>query len=331
MATQSLLKKRIIPSLSDYFSSAYLKLGLEQEGLICLSFHAVVEKKNKQTTDHLLPSLGLSILQYRRIFEHFLEAEYEFISSNAIHQGLSRGKKYIHLSFDDGYYNNVSILPLLNEYKIPIEIFITTSNVVYNKKYWWDVIYDFMRRRGKNINEISREIEQLKCRDHNTIRRHIVENYGNKAFDPISDMDRPLTAGELKTLSEHELIKIGNHTRHHVIMDRVSQSVAEEEIVGAQRDLSRILGYEPPTFAFPNGNCDEKSIKLLEDLGFTIGFSSESRRNRVPNDLEGERRLRIGRYCFFSSLDVAMQCRMVRSGRVAPIFWLKKIQHRMKK
>ena len=70
--------------------------------------------------------------------------------------------EFIHVTFDDGYYNNTKILPLLEEYQIPAHIFVTTKNVLLNQRFWWDVLYEHMVLSGKNWKEIARKIEKCK-------------------------------------------------------------------------------------------------------------------------------------------------------------------------
>jgi peptidoglycan/xylan/chitin deacetylase (PgdA/CDA1 family) len=301
-------------------------MGMEKRGLMCLCFHAISPSKDTQRRFGLLPALCLTLLEYRQIFEHFLEAGYVFVSERSICEGLSDGGRYVHITFDDGYFNNVNILPLLKEYEIPVHIFVATSNVLLNRKYWWDVVYDRMQLAGKNGKEISDLIEKLKKEDHRKIVEYVVKLFGVDSFNPVSDFDRPLTPIELLELAGDPLITIGNHTRDHIIMDQVNEGLALEQVVGAQQDLKGIIGYEPLSFAFPNGNYNDKSLNLLGDIGFQFGFSSDFRLNRLRRDLEGKRRFKLGRYNFISSLDLEMQCQMFRAADFAPIVVVKRLQ-----
>ncbi|MDO6391762.1 polysaccharide deacetylase family protein [Pontibacter sp. BT731] len=48
-------------------------------------------------------------------------------------------KKYIALTFDDGYIDNFHVVkPLLEKYEIPATFFITTGYVGQKKEFWWD-------------------------------------------------------------------------------------------------------------------------------------------------------------------------------------------------
>lgn len=316
------LSKRIIYQTTEFTSSFGLKMGIEKSGLICLLFHAVSSAKSH----NILPVLGFSIAQYRQIIESFLDAGYIFVSAEMICEGLSANGKFIHVTFDDGYFNNLEILPLLEEYGIPAQIFVATSNIMSNRKYWWDVVYKEMYEVGKNQAEISKSIELLKKRHHRDIFDYLVSQFGLEAFAPGSDIDRPLAPDELQELAKHSLITVGNHTRDHIIVDQSSSNLVHEQVVGAQKDLESIIGYEPYSFAYPNGNYNNYSIELLEQLGFKLGFSCDFRVNNVKKDLLGKRRLKLGRFSFISTLDLDMQCKMFRASRISPIVLLKRLR-----
>jgi peptidoglycan/xylan/chitin deacetylase (PgdA/CDA1 family) len=307
-------------------NSIGLRWRLEKNGLLCLLFHAVTEPGAIGVRPETIPVVGLNISEFRQIFECFLEAGYNFISADQITEELLGTGRYIHVTFDDGYYNNIKILPLLEEYQIPAHIFVTTTNVLLNQRFWWDVLYEHMVLSGKNWKEIARKIELLKRWGHRQIADHFIDSLGASAFVPKSDANRPLMPDELKAFSIHPLITIGNHTQDHVILSRVDRAIAKEQIYGAQRDLHSIIGHEPSSFAFPNGNYNDETIRLLDEMGFKLGFSCDWRWNRLSRDLEGESRLVLGRYSFVSGLDLTIQAETFRVAGYSPLILAKKMK-----
>ena len=127
-------RNRLISQVTELTTSVGLRMGIEKDGLMCLLFHAVYPSNNAVDSQNILPALALEISGYRQIFEYFLEAGYVFVSAKMILGGLPPKGKYVHVTFDDGYFNNIEILPLLGEYDIPAHIFVATSNVFQNKK-----------------------------------------------------------------------------------------------------------------------------------------------------------------------------------------------------
>ncbi|SVE21186.1 uncharacterized protein METZ01_LOCUS474040, partial [marine metagenome] len=58
------------------------------------------------------------------IFEYFQSKGYEFIGFDDLINDLDPKKRYAYVTFDDGYFNNTRILPLIEELNIPIHIFV---------------------------------------------------------------------------------------------------------------------------------------------------------------------------------------------------------------
>ena len=299
------------------------RLGGEKDKLLCLMFHSI---KSSTAVDRntVLPALGLTLSNYVEIFDTFLEAGYKFVSLDQIRLGLPSGGAYVHVTFDDGYYNNVEILPLLRNYNIPAQIFVTTNNILENKKYWWDVVFAEMSKLGKNYIEVCKRIEQLKRLSHLAVTAELTEMYGRAAFAPKSDSDRPLSPDELLVLSREKLITIGNHTRHHVLLDKCDASLVMSEVTCAQEDIKEMIGYAPYSFAYPNGNYDSSILSVLKQNDIEFGFSSDMRVNLLGSDISGERRLTLGRFFFISHLDIGMQCANFRLGGLSPIALFKR-------
>ncbi len=318
-------KKIVLVGLSNAVARLASQLEPGRDHLLSLAFHSVAGESSEKDSS-VLPALALRADNYRTIREHFLEKEYTFVSSGDIWSGLPRGKRYAHVTFDDGYYNNVDILSLLEEYDIPAEIFVTTSNIRKNQKYWWDVVYVQMRRVGKNDSEIADMIANLKRLSYQKIEEHLSQIFGKNAFVPVSDQDRPLTPSELRSLAKERLISIGNHTRDHMLLAGCSAQVVEEQITTAQEEIKEMTGKMPVIFAYPNGSYSDTAIQVLDQLGFELGFSSDLRVNHLSRDVEGKNRLALGRFSFFSTFDLLTQCANFRLASISPIVLAKRAQ-----
>jgi peptidoglycan/xylan/chitin deacetylase (PgdA/CDA1 family) len=320
--------KRVLLRLSNIAVLVGLKVGFEKDGLLCLGFHSVLNDiAAKQGV--LLPALGMPLPQYRVIFESLLEAGYVFVSSDQISNGLPTKGKFAHISFDDGYFNNVEILPLLKEYHINAQIFVATSFVQENKKYWWDVVYQQMSGNGANESEISSEISRLKFFDPEKIEIFLKDRFGPSAILPTSDADRPLAPDELQALSKSPLITIGNHTRDHILMDRTDVETVRSQVIGAQNDLEKIIGYRPRSFAYPNGNYNNDAVSVLRASCFDIAFTTDFRVNNLKKDLRDGNRLTLGRFFFLSKIDPSFQCRNFRVANISPLVLAKKLKRQL--
>lgn len=70
---------------------------------------------------------------------------------------MLKDRKYAMITFDDGYFNNILALEILNKFKVPSVIFVTTKNVEENNSFWWDVVFKFRKKQGVAFHKIKKE------------------------------------------------------------------------------------------------------------------------------------------------------------------------------
>lgn len=120
---------------------------------------------------------------------------------------------------------------------------------------------------------------------------------------------------------------IGNHIRNHIMVDQSSRDLDLKEIIGTQQGPAIIIGYEPCSFAFLNGNYSSESLKILEVSGFEFGFSCDCRPNHSRKYLLSKRRLKLGRRLFKTGVDLDFQCRMFRVAKALPVGLTRSVQN----
>ena len=89
-----------------------------------------------------------------------LKSKYSLVSIDDFIKNLENNKKIfmVNITFDDGYKDNIEIaFPILDEYNIPMHIFITSQIVRHNLLFWPDLL-------GYICSEIKGEYEfKKKC------------------------------------------------------------------------------------------------------------------------------------------------------------------------
>jgi len=286
---------------------------MEPVGVRGLVFHTVLTDESERNSDAILPHQALTLQQYRALFERLVYKGYTFIALSDLgsidtHTGL-----FACVTFDDGYFNNLRILPLLEEFGIPMHIFVTTENVAQNRKYWWDVVYAEQMKRGAPVSSILSQIAYFKSLTPMEIERQGSAKWGEESWIPSGDLDRPLTPSELKEVSEHPLVTIGNHTHRHAIATNLSIPMFEEELEVSQNYLERILGRAVKGFAFPNGNWSTKYLKICQKYGFEFGFGCDERLLAHYDEIEEMERFRLGRFSISASRSMTWQADIVRA------------------
>jgi peptidoglycan/xylan/chitin deacetylase (PgdA/CDA1 family) len=287
---------QIIEQLGKKINPLLLSFKNEEKQLLIFYFHSIYASEAEKRLHHSDPQNNITVNQLDEFIDYFLNHKYKFISEDDLLTGLDEGSPSIMMTFDDGYFNNSLALEILNKYKVPAHFFITTSNVLENKSYWWDIVYRCRIKEGKNIDIIRQEQEHLKKNKLTYIDEYIVKNFGNRANVPISDIDRPFSSSELTAFSDNPFVTIGNHTANHTILTNYNEQEIETELVSANNALKDITGKVPHSLAFPNGNYDEKVLSVAKQVGFRFALNVRPSGNRLPVKQSFSEMILLNRY-----------------------------------
>ncbi len=310
------MKKNIIflAKLPDLIiSELYLKLFKEKNSLILFNFHGLFNNKKEIKKNLVDPQTWITIDQFKQFIKYYSKHNYTFVSPNDILQGLNNDNKYIMITFDDGYYNNIYALPILRKYHIPALFFISTNHVKQNKCFWWDVLYRERIKLEASKKEILNEKNQLKTKTSEEIEQYLIKKFGEEAFKPKSTIDRPFTNSELKEFSKNKYVYLGNHTSNHAILTNYPLNEIKSQIIEAQKFIYEVTGTTPKTLSYPNGNYSDEIIKISKELGIQIGITIEYKKNKLPINYQTNGFINLGRFDPSGSKNIINQCKMFRS------------------
>ncbi len=289
------------------------RLHRDRPALLGFLFHGIFADEQEINKGHVDAQQGITRQHMQQFIEHFLQAGYRFVSPEQGLDFLCSNQKWICITFDDGYANNLRMLPLLEQYDVPATFYITTGNVEEQQSFWWDVVYRERHRRGVAKPLISREQKMLKEKHHQDILGYLQQEFGTSCLQPWSETDRPMTIGELQEFSRHPLVHIGNHTRDHYLLDRYSGAEVEKQILRAQRDLGNWLGRAPTGIAYPNGNYSSTTVDAARNTGLQYGLSLDKRKTPLPLESNQSSIFTLGRFTLWGRDDIDAQCEITRS------------------
>ena len=267
--------------------------------LISFLFHNLFRDASEIELNETHPIQRLNVDQFRQFVEYFLESDYRFISPNEIANNSLSDQGNVLLTFDDGYFNSLRAIPVLEEYSVPAVFFITAGNVIRRKLFWWDVLYRERSKRGAPEKEIFREERWLLNNRNEVIERHLVKEFGKNAFFELNDLNRPLSVSELKNLSQSHLVTIGNHSCDHVNLPLYSEGEIRSQIETAQTILASITGSRPSIVSYPMGCYDDTVIEISRRIGLTLGITVEPRCDYFPMVSDKQHCMVLGRFGFF--------------------------------
>jgi peptidoglycan/xylan/chitin deacetylase (PgdA/CDA1 family) len=294
---------------------AKFPLTIGEDGLLLsFLFHSLYKSGDEVRSGLVDPQQGITVEMFRRFIEHFQKSGYAFVSSADVTRGLRAGGKYILITFDDGYYNNVRALPVLEEFQVPATLFVSTGHVKEGKAFWWDVVERKTRKRSvppAEGRDLLANLKRLRTVDAET---QLIKLFGPNSMRPVSDLDRPFTPAELRDFAQHPLISLGNHTRDHAILPNYSMAEALKQIQCGQDDLQSMTGKSADMIAYPNGDESPAIREVAKNAGIHFGVGVHPGRNRLPLQPDSREAMGLRRFTLTGDAAIESQCRMSRSG-----------------
>jgi len=278
-----------------------------------LAFHALVDDPRRLADEPLLSPQCFSVAELRRVVEHFASRGYRFITPRHLPDGIDPSGRYVMLTFDDGYHNNLLALPVLREFGVPATVYVSSDHVRLGKAFWWDVLWRKRRAAGAAPANVLRELAHLSARRTHEVEKVIMDEFGAGALDCAGDLDRPLSPEELRQLAADPLIVIGNHTAHHAVLTNYAPEEARAQIEGCQQALADITGKTPDSIAWPDGRYNASVISVAREVGLKTGLSVDLHAERLPVRHDEQRLMHLGRFCIKHDEDIDLQCLAMRS------------------
>ena len=203
----------------------------------------------------------------------------------------------IAVTVDDGYKDFAEhIWPTMRRHGLPVTLFVPTGYPDRPERaFWWDRLHQALQ--AARADEVETPVGRLSLwsaterrrafvalRDH---LKRIEDAEARVVVDRLAhELDAPkpphavLGWDELRQL-RGEGVALAPHTRTHAFLDQVPLEQARAEITGSRADLEREVGECPPVFSFPSGQHTDELVRILEEEGFEIAFTT----GRGVNDL----------------------------------------------
>ncbi len=317
--------RSVLLTLDRLIARSSLAMGNEEGVLLTFLFHGLFADPEEAHSGLTDPE-GITVEMFRRFLDHFQEHSYTFVSPGDISRGLNSSGKHVLVTFDDGYYSNTKALPLLEAFRVPAVLFVSTQHVIQGKAFWWDVLERRAHSRGIPRKQIQHMVERLKRLKTSEAESQVRAQFGADALRPVSDEDRPFTPLELRDFAAHSLISLGNHTTDHAILTNYSPAEVRAQIQEAQNDLQKLTGKTPTIIAYPNGNETPAIVDAARSAGIRFGLGVHPGRNGLPIEAGSQGAMRLKRFTLTGDCAIDAQCRVSRS-----LFSLYRVGRRVKR
>lgn len=226
---------------------------------------------------------NLRVLAYHKVpsriaFEKqlsFLEKNYNLVTPNQVLDSIYNEsvlpENAVLLTFDDGdisVYENG--LTALNEKGVSAILFIITALIDTSNDVWIKKVENSEMSSGKTYKESRKVVNYLKKLPNKELKL-IISKYPEIK-------KRQLTTSQLKDFIESGIM-IANHTHTHPMLDKCDEVEIEKELDSSKSFFMNSNIGNHDIFAYPNGNENELTYKILKNRRFRLVFLFDHKLN----------------------------------------------------
>jgi peptidoglycan/xylan/chitin deacetylase (PgdA/CDA1 family) len=297
---------KILKEINYIISEIIAEKFINRPAIYGLYFHKIYLSKKDVTSNYGSISEGITVEDFEKIIKYFITRNFIFITQDdLLLKNLNVNKNYIHLSFDDGYYNNFYALSVLKKYNIKATFFISTKNIENNKAFWWDIVVKRRSEQNSSIESLDSEFKFLYGLKFDEQDSYIIKEFGEDAFYNAADQMRPMSEKEFSLFSKHKNVVIGNHTSHHLNLLLYNEIEIIESSINSNSFLNKYSENEVLSIAYPFGFYNYKTLEILKNIGFQLGYTTN-----IGLDFSEEIDLfKIKRNQLSGFFDIESQCR----------------------
>ena len=201
---------------------------------------------------------------------HWLRQNFCLIHLSDLHCALDTGQplppRSVLVTFDDGYRSVLDVgLPVLRRYGVRPVVYLLPGHVGNSEPFWWEVVAALSPTPADEIRRLKK----------------VPNSHREAAVDALQSAASPrLQQSQLTWEEAQELgveVDLGNHTFTHPCLPNCREEVARRETVAAHAALADNSGQAPRSFAYPNGDFDERITHLLRESGYLSAFLFDHR------------------------------------------------------
>lgn len=192
------------------------------------------------------------------------------------------------LTFDDGWSDTwATAFPWLRKYRIPATVFLTTGSVGRKGGFWIERLkrawtgrefekrfrpilssWGFDRAGVADFPQILEWLMHMPSRQRELRLNELLPGWSREGDgDDSGGVDAMLTWEQAAELSRGG-VEIGAHTVTHPLLTYEDDATVEYELLSSRRTLEEKLHVPVRSFAYPNGDWDDRIRGWVERVGF---------------------------------------------------------------
>ena len=216
----------------------------------------------------------------------------------ARHREQSLPADALALTFDDGYECAASIAaPMLEQRALPATIFIPADLIDRGRPFWWDELKDILLFHDADVLILSGDQISLGAREpedgswmpgapaRTTRQKGFARIWARLREKPPRELDEameelrsqsaatpgpsalPMSPAQVRAIRS-DRIQFGSHALTHPWLSSLTAVEKAREIQGSVDRCEQLMGARPMLFAYPYGDFDAESERLVKEAGF---------------------------------------------------------------
>jgi peptidoglycan/xylan/chitin deacetylase (PgdA/CDA1 family) len=284
-----------------YFSAAHALMRPFVSGVgAILTLHHVRPPRLDRFQPNRLLEVTPSFLD--DVIGHLRRSRVDLVSLDEMHRRYAEqdfGRRFVCITIDDGYRDTMQwAYPILKKHHAPFCVYIPTSFPDRLGELWWLALEAVVSRNKRVSLLIDGEEQGFECATL-ADKRHLYDQlYGwVRSFsteDELRSAVRDLSAryhvdiaafceelcmtwDELSKLAADKLVTIGAHTVNHVMLAKVTETVARSEMQMSRSVIEASLGVRPEHLSYPVGDrtsAGPREFRIAAELGFKTAVTT---------------------------------------------------------
>jgi peptidoglycan/xylan/chitin deacetylase (PgdA/CDA1 family) len=220
----------------------------------------------------------------------FYKKYFHVISLNDYFKGNFDDSKFnVCITFDDGYLNNYKyVLPLMEQYQIPITFFITAIRDAGYDILWNDFLgiitkygtrtmqfnnEEFFKRRSNYISKttnlsLAEFLRKKNFAEKEKMMSEFSEIVSFRKKKEDEDFWQQMTESQISTLASSPFATIGAHGYYHNDLSGILIDDCRNELVNTKRFLEKLCDKEINALAFPYGHYTREVVDEAKKAGY---------------------------------------------------------------
>lgn len=204
---------------------------------------------------------------------HFVDLD----SFVAVANGKRRGRRLIHVTFDDGFADVfTNAYPVLKKHQIPFTVYLSTDMPDGKADLWWLQLESMAHGDAAWFEQRIKEIYKRKAN-----LAASMHELTSTLPDPDLCSRLSLTWEQLRFMVSEGLCTIGSHGVSHSALSLLPKEEIAQELEASRTRIREMLGVEARHFSYPHSFFNEATNQQVWDAGYetaVIGYGGKTRR-----------------------------------------------------